>query len=177
MRSCILLLALSCVLFTGCQSSPVSVSGMNVQRMGLRDMADASTTVALEVTPDASVQSVQAKTKEIATAISAFLDDGKVSELTIPAITEALKKLVPVEYQFIVDLLIAQVQGVVLPVDKIGVNNVKRLKEVCIGLVIACDRYSLTERPVKAKAPTVPDTKAAVADFGANLKFEFSKRR
>ena len=177
MRSCILLLALSCVLFTGCQGSPVSVSGMNIQRMGLRDMADASTTVALEVTPDASVQNVQVKTKEIATAISAFLDDGKVSELTIPAITEALKKLVPVEYQFIVDLLIAQVQGVVLPVDKIGVNNVKRLKEVCIGLIIACDRYNLTERPVKAKALAVPDTKAAVADFGTNLKLEFSKRK
>lgn len=37
--------------------------------------------------------------------------------------------------------------GIEVPVDKIGGDNVRRVNAFCVGVITACERYKLADRP------------------------------
>lgn len=163
MRNIVFGLMAVCVL-SGCAFKP---SGMNGQRSAIRGLGDSAVTVSMDsIQSDADAAAVRVQVKEIALAVQAFLKDGKVADLTIPAITDQLRKLIPVDYQFLLDIMIAQIQGVTVNVDKIGPNNVERINSVCVGLINGCDLYGTQYRPVApvatvTMAAAIPDATAA----------------
>jgi hypothetical protein len=176
MRSYFLLPVLS-LLVMGCSLKP---SGMNSQRSYIRGGTDLAVTVSLDsIQSDAQAQVVKATVKDSALAISKFLKDGSVGDLTIAGLTAALKKIVPQDFYFVIDILLAQTQGVVLDVGQIGKNNVERLNSACLGMIIGCDLYDMQYRPVAAvvadispKAKSVVASKPVVTKFAARLKRE-----
>lgn len=173
---CIMLSAL--VLLVGCDFIKPSIKSMNIQRSGIRGSTDTATTVALEaIGSDTEAAQVKEKLKEVSLAIQLFLKEGKVSDLTLPEITQELEKIIPVQYRFLVDIAIAQIQGIVIDVDKIGVNNVERINSACVGIIRGCDLYDMKYRPVKEEAVVSTDRNFTVSDssvnqFGRNLKKE-----
>jgi len=155
MRNIVLVFAVVCFL-SGCAIKP---TGMNSQRSGLRGLGDASVTVSLDsIKNDADVSPVKTKVAEIAIAVQLFLKDGKLADLTIPEFTNVLRKLIPADYQFLFDIMIAQIQAVSVNIDKIGVNNIERINSVCVGLINGCKLYDMQYRPV-----TAPVAEAAAA--------------
>jgi len=162
-------LALSLVLTAGCEPP-----GMNVQRASLRGSGDISVSAALDaVKPAEKAAEVQQKTKEIAEAIRLFLKTGKVADLTIPEITTELEKIIPVNYRFLLEIAIAQIDGVTVPVQVIGTNNVRRIDSFCVGLINGCNEYSMDDRPPPNEAEVATRSlEAPEATFGRELKKE-----
>jgi len=197
MRNIVLMLVAVCFL-SGCAIKP---TGMNSQRSGLRGLGDASVTVSLDsIKNDADVGPVKTKVAEIAIAVQLFLKDGKLADLTIPEFTDVLRKLIPADYQFLFDIMIAQIQAVSVNIDKIGANNIERINSVCVGLIDGCKLYDMQYRPVTVPAPeaamavpeaiTLPEIVAAdksktikapassksIKEFGDRLKLEARKK-
>lgn len=106
------------------------------------------------------------------------MKDGKVADLTLPEFTDALRKLIPEDYRFLLDIALAQIQGMTVDVQKIGPDNIERVNSLCVGVLRGCDMYDLKYRPVtdevKAKAivKEVKEHGEAHARFGARLKKE-----
>lgn len=165
----------------GCQVQPPSGKSVNIQRSLIRSGGDCAVTVSLDViSDDAMVPEVQKKTKEICIAVQAFLQTGKVADLTIPEITGELRKLIPADYQFLFDILLAQIQGITVDTQKIGANNVERLNSVCVGVIRGCDLYDMKYRSVKnVGAPVARDVaskEAQLQAFGAKMRQEMKVR-
>jgi len=172
-----LLLSLVLCTTTGCITP--SIDSMNIQRSAIRGTGDTATSVALDsLANTAEVDAVKEKTKEIVLSVQLFLKDGKVADLTIPEITGELKKLIPEKYQFLLDIAIAQIQGMTVDVQKIGVDNVERINSVCVGILRGCDLYDISYRPVtdEAKAKQLIQGVRQYPEledrFGARLKKE-----
>lgn len=170
-------MALSLLVLVGCNMP--TYKSVNAQRSAIRGGGDIAATLSLDaVNTGEQAEAIAKKTEQICIAIDKFLGDGKVADLTIPEITGELRKLIPADYQFLFDMLIAQISGQTVPVQKIGANNIKRMKALCEGVIIGCNRYSVADRPVieaardlnKAAGPATP------AAFGAMLKAEMAKR-
>jgi len=138
----------SVVLLSACSFAGLSPSSMNIQRAGLRDTADMATTVALDATPVTDVEATQTKVKAITLSVQSFIKTGDVDSLTLKDLQDLLIRVVPEKYQYIATMLLSKVQGVNLPVDKLGANNIRRLDEICYGVLVACDKYSVADRPV-----------------------------
>ena len=138
-------LAVLCVFVTGCVTP--SFSSMNIQRSGIRSTGDMATTVALDSVLLSEADSTKVKTREIALAVQLFLKDGKVADLTIPEISSELKKIIPESYYFMLDILIAQIQGITVDTQVIGANNLERLNSVCVGVINSCNLYDVKYRP------------------------------
>jgi hypothetical protein len=169
------------VFVSGCVTP--SAKSMNIQRSGIRCVGDTATTVSLDsLATVAEVDAVKPKIKEIAMAVQLFLKDGKVADLTIPEITQELRKLIPEQYRFLLDILIAQIQGITVDVQKIGANNVERINSVCVGVLHGCDLYDVKYRPVTAFASDKQMVKAVNTSgipeqkFGVRLKKEMGVR-
>lgn len=170
-------LVLAGVLCVGCITP--SIKSMNIQRSGIRCTGDTATTVSLDSLPStAEVETVKPKIKEIAMAIQLFLKDGKVADLTIPELTSALSKLVPPDYRFLLDIALAQIEGITVDTQKIGANNVERINSLCVGVIRGCNLYDAKYRPVTdaEKTRTVVRDTAVAARFGARLKKEMGVR-
>jgi hypothetical protein len=179
MRTQMLVAAMLCLFSVGCIAP--SYKSLNIQRSAIRGAADASVTVSLDCTDTADQAVAIAKTTaQITAAVDKFLSDGKVGDLTIPEITGKLRELIPPDYQFIFDMLIAQVSGQTVPVGKIGANNIKRLQAVCSGILEGCASYKAEDRPVPA--PTARDFNrapsgiATMKQFGEKIRAEMAKR-
>jgi len=165
-------LILVMVLCAGCIKP--SVKSMNIQRSGIRCVGDTATTVSLDsLASDAEVNVVKPKVKEIALAVQLFLKDGKIADLTLPEFTDELRKLITEDYRFLLDIALAQIQGMTVDVQKIGANNLERINSVCVGVIRGCDLYDLKYRPVTDEAKTKALPRDGVeARFGARLKKE-----
>jgi len=154
-----------------------SYKSMNIQRSGIRCTGDTATTIALDsLSSAAEADSVRMKVKEVALVVQSLLKDGKVSALTVPEVTQALEKLVPENYRFLLDIALSQIEGITLPTQKVGTDNVERINSVCVGVIQGCDLYDVKYRPVpattaKALAPVVIKG-TAESRFGACLKKE-----
>lgn len=166
------LLLVMCLLAEGCVLGP---KAMNSQRSAIRGLGDTAVTASLDfIKNDASAEAVRVKTKEVAIAVQLFLKDGKVADLTLPEFTESLRKIIPVEYQFLFDIMMAQIQGITVDVGVIGADNVERVNSMCVGLLRGCDLYVAKYRPVTEVVRALENKKAsdakAVASFGVTLK-------
>ena len=133
----------------GCSWSNLSASSMNLQRAGIRTAADMAVTVTLDAASDMEVEKRLIKTRAIAVSIETFLKTGDFNKTTMDEFVNLCRRVVPVDYQYIVDFLMRYTTDVSLPVDKLGEKNIRRLEEACAGMIVACDRYVLTDRPVK----------------------------
>lgn len=155
-----------------------TVKGMNIQRSGIRCVGDTVTTVSLDsLATDAEVNTVKPKLKELAMALQLFLKDGKVADLTLPEFTDALRKMIPEDYRFFLDIALAQIQGLTVDVQKIGADNLERINSLCIGVLRGCDLYDLKYRPVTNEVKTkalvsVKASDGAPTRFGVRLKKE-----
>ena len=172
------MLALVVLISTGCSFRP---SGMNSQRSALRGLGDSAVTVSLDsIQNDITAEATKKKVKEVAIAVQLFLKDGKLADLTLPEFTEALRKLVPEDYKFLFDILIAQVQSVQIPIGAIGANNIERINSACVGLIFGCDLYDMKYRLVQSQPATVDKAVVPpaekVAAFGKRLKREMRVR-
>ena len=166
-------LGLLCI---GC--TRVSVKSLNIQKVVCRSIADSGTTVIFETLDADKVMVVKNKTEEIAKEIMEFLDKGDVPLLTVTSLTVELRKKIPSDYSFVLDLLVSQISGIKVDIDSIGVNNVKRLKAACLGIIWACANYSMEDRP-KTTESTIDDTDVTEIDikvFGDCLTKEVNNK-
>jgi len=163
----LLVVLASMFLVTGCEPP-----GMNPQRAALRGSGDISINTTLDLVPAEQAPAIQEKTKEIAEAMRLFLKTGKVADLTIPEVTEALEKIIPERYRFLLEIALAQIEGVTLPVDVIGINNVRRIDALCVGLITGCNEYDMNDRPPpnETEATATRSVEDPVAIFGRELK-------
>lgn len=119
----------------------------NMQRANIRSVGDTSITASLDAVDDPNdALVIRDQTKTITKAVQSFINRGHMSELTIPEITVKLEKLVPTEYSSIVTFLMSKVQGINVNTQVIGVNNIRRLDAACIGIILACEQYSVEDR-------------------------------
>ena len=161
----------------GCISP--SVKSMNIQRSGIRCTGDTATTVSLDaLANDAEVAAIKQKIKEVALAVQLFLKNGKVAELTLPEFTDELRKWIPEDYRFLLDIALAQLQGITVDTQKIGADNLERVNSLCVGVIRGCDLYDIKYRPVtdeeKARVlvAEVREHGTVTARFGARMKKE-----
>ena len=176
MNKCIFA-AVLLVFASGCITP--SIKSMNIQRSGIRCVGDTATTISFDaLSTDAEVNTVKLKVKEIAMAVQLFLKDGKVADLTLPEFTDALRKLIPENYRFLLDIALAQIQGMTVDVQKIGADNLERVNSVCVGVLRGCDLYDIKYRPVtngenvKSLSPSAKTSGSAEERFGVRLKKE-----
>lgn len=129
---------------------------MNLQRSALRGAGDTAVTVILDSSSDSSYKESLTKIKGIAEAILKFLEDGKVANLTRSQIGVEITKLVPAKYKGWADQLLAAASGTVVDVDKIekiGVNNIARLKAFLKGTLSGTNEYKEADRPPEPELP------------------------
>ncbi len=150
----ILLLLMCLVLVVGC------VPSMNIQRAGLRSAGDLGVTACLDAVPAEAAGPLKAEIESIAESILVFLDTGAVAALTHSELRTKLEELVPVKYRSYFDAVLSAVSDRSVDVDKIGANNVKRLRAGAVGIVAGCTRYDKEDRPAEtednASAEPVP---------------------
>lgn len=120
---------------------------LNVERCSLRSVGDMGVTGTLDVAADTVASVEKEKVKEVAESVRLFLRTGKVADLDIATLQTALDKIVPVEYRWVVDALIAAIRDKTVPVGGIGADNVKRLDAICVGILAGCDSYDMSDRP------------------------------
>lgn len=135
------LAVLGFLLVVGC--TPPS---MNLQRSLLRDTGDSGITVLLDETPLEKVDATRAEVKDIGEAILKFLDTGKVYELTRSELAVELKKIVPEKYDVYYDMVMTAISEQQLDVDKIGQNNVARIRAAVVGALRANELYKKSDR-------------------------------
>lgn len=156
---------IACFSFCFCVGCTSFYKGMNTQRSALRGSGDISITSSLDAISTAeSAIEVKDKTVEIVEAIRRFLISGQVANLTIPELTTELEKLITekfgAKYCFLVDLLVAQISGITLDVDKIGTNNVRRIDSFCEGILNGCSKYLVSDRPTTDDSSETKNTKS-----------------
>lgn len=119
----------------------------NMQRANLRSVGDTSITASLDAVGDPNdALVIRDQTEAVTKAIQKFINSGSIADLTVPELTVQLEKIVPAEYVSIVTFLVSKVQGINVDTQVIGVNNVKRLNAACIGVILACEQYSIEDR-------------------------------
>ena len=124
--------------------------GLNFQRASLRGTGDMSTTAILEYTPEQDVTKKQAQIQKYAKELLEFIETGSVAKLPIADLERELKKLVPDEFDFLVDGAIGYIVSQTVDVSgAIGEDNVKRIKAGLIGVITGAEKYDLKDRPKK----------------------------
>lgn len=133
----------------GCQETSSSLAlTLNQQRSLLRATADNALTAYLDRTEDLeTLERRRLRAHGIAHQVKMFLKDGSVAELTRDELRAQLLRMVPSDYQLILDHLLAAVSSVhVDTAERIGENNVKRLASVCDGTTQATMQYIFEDR-------------------------------
>lgn len=134
------------LVLSGCDYCDLHYS-RNLQRSNLRSVGDTTITIALDAVGDSTESLlIRDQIKAITEAVRRFLYSGDVDELTIPELTSKLYEIVPPEYSFIVDFLLAKVQGMTVDVGIIGADNIRRIDAACIGIIMACNEYRVEDR-------------------------------
>jgi hypothetical protein len=178
MKKTIIVCLVAAFAMTGCIMP--NYKSLNAQRSAIRGTGDISVSLSLDsIENPATAESVAVDTKNITIAVDKFLQDGKVADLTIPEITGELRKIIPADYQFIYDLLIAQISTITVPTDVIGANNVKRMRALCAGIIVGCSEYDVADRPVPPNVATrtLVSKPEVIEQFGKQLKIESAKKR
>lgn len=160
----------------GCSWVKPSLRSLNIQRAAIRGTGDTGVSVALDALANkAEAEKVRVRTKDICLSVQLFLENGKVSELTIPEITKELEKLIPPAYHFLLEIAIAQIQGAVVDLDKIGADNIARINAACVGIIRGCDLYVMNDRPKTATelvaTRDINPEPTSVDRFGCRLKW------
>jgi hypothetical protein len=141
-----------CVCVSGCtvadfSSGTSSFTGVNVQRAALNSGGQIATAILLDQTSADKIDQRIAETKVVVEDIKVLLETGKIGSYTLSELQSALNKIVPVAYSAYTTQIVAAVSGfVTLPTDKIGDNNVARIKEVLNGIEYRCNVYDKTAR-------------------------------
>jgi hypothetical protein len=145
-----LVLALAC---SGCAvpsgsdvggSLPVS---MNVQRAVLNSGGQVATAALLDRTPLDQVDRKIADTKAIVAEVRKLLETGQIGDITLGQLQSALNRIVPLEYSIYSNQVLAAVSAfVTVPTDRLGKNNILRVREVLDGIELRCNVYDKTAR-------------------------------
>jgi len=136
----LLIFAVLGVLATGCKGP-----SMNTQRSALRGTGDVVATVLLERVDAAEVPAKQALALKVIAEVEKALDAEGVPELTLEKL-QALMDKVPGEYRPVADAIMKVVRGVKLPTDKLGSNNIKRIRAALKGLTSGINGYRIEDR-------------------------------
>jgi len=152
------------VLCSGCEfstsgSSSVLPVSMNVQRAVLHSGGQVATSALLDSSSIDKVDQRIADTKVIVNEIRQLLDTGKFGAMTLVELQSGLNKIVPAEYSIYSSQIVSAVSAfVTVPTDKLGENNILRIKEVLDGIELRCERYDktarLSDRSLSAPAKT-----------------------
>lgn len=125
-------------------------NAMNDQRAALRSGGDVGVTMSLDQVPEAELAGTQLIVKNTGEAILKFLDSGNVAELTRTDLQTKLNTLVPVKYQAYYSAALLVLGSQTVSVDKVGTDNVKRIKAAVIGVLRGNEAYDVKDRqPVK----------------------------
>jgi hypothetical protein len=156
-----------CLFVSGCtvadfSAGTSSFSGVNVQRAALNSGGQVATAILLDQTSADKVDQRIAETKIVVEDIRTLIDTGKIGSYTVSELQSALNKIIPVAYSAYTTQIVAAVSGfVTLPTDKIGDNNVARIKEVLNGIEYRCALYDKTARmTTRGIVPIRSSTKA-----------------
>lgn len=125
------------VFVAGCQQPT-----LNEQRSALRGSADFGSTE-LILRKKMTKEDV-AMMKEILNEIEKFINDGQVADLTTGALRTELDKIVAKyapKYQPVVAWVLAAVSGITVDTQKIGPDNVARIKAALMGAHTGCNQY------------------------------------
>ena len=142
MRKIRIALALAAVMVVvGCK--PPS---MNLQRSGIRAGTDLAITAALDASSAGKVDARKAKVKEVCDQLEALLDGGTVPDMALGAFEDLLKRVVPADLGKLRLVVMGALYGVKVPTDKIGANNVKRVRAAVNQARIAVDAYAMEDR-------------------------------
>lgn len=140
--------ALMLLVMSGC-GTPL---GLNFQRASLRGTSDMSTTAVLEYTPEKEVTKKQEQIKKYAQDLLNFIGTGQVAKLPVNDLERELKKIVPDEFDFLVDGVIGYIVSQTVDVSgAIGEDNVKRIKAGLIGIITGAEKYDLNDREKEAE--------------------------
>ena len=151
-----LILAASFILLAGC--APPS---LNIQRSVLRGTGDTAVTFVLDEVAEDKLDETSGKIKSIVEGVAKFLEDGKVANLTRSQLSTEILKIVPAKYKNWADQLLAVVSAQDITVDtakveKIGVNNVLRLKAFLKGALGGIKEHNKDHRPVEPAPAATP---------------------
>jgi hypothetical protein len=137
----VLLLAMGC--------SPKS---LNLQRSALRAAGDLAATEYLDLRDEKDVPSVKEDILEITGKLDRFSHDGSIKDLTKGKIAEELSELIPEDYRDFTDLILDFID-VDVETDKIGKNNLKRIRAALFGIIAGTNEYDVEDRPVEEDKP------------------------
>jgi len=132
----------------GCNMNDVgtTVTSKNMQMALLNSGGQVATVAAI----DSSGHKAQriTETKKIVVDVRKLVSEGEVGAITLGALQTQLNKIVPAKYHIYVMQIMAACNGVSVPTEKIGVDNIKRINEVLDGIQIRCERYEIAlEKP------------------------------
>jgi hypothetical protein len=156
------------VVLSGCSSSDFvssignTASSVNVQRAALNSGGQVAVAIVLDQTSSDKLDQRILETKAIVSDIRILLDSGKIGSYTLSELQIALNKIVPVSYAIYSTQIVSAVSGfLTLPTDRIGENNVVRIKEVLNGIEYRCSLYDKTARTTtRGAVPSRSSTKA-----------------
>jgi hypothetical protein len=146
---------LASVLLAGC--TPPS---MNEQRSALRAAGDVFTTIYLDDRAAADIPKRKSELKQLSEKLLEFLSDGNAAALTETKLKDGVLKLVPKGYRDMADNLLSSLskRKAEVKIDKIGQDNIDRLKAFLIGALLGIDKYNMDHRKKEPEqpAPTPP---------------------
>lgn len=143
MKTCVLLLcAFLCFALVGCSSSPLL--SMN-KRMAYADSgATLTAAVALDQVTTDKFDATKAEVIQVCEQLKKFLDDGLVVDLPINVAKQKIEEFLISKgwgaYIGLVEVSFAWIDMQVLPVDKIGPNNVAVIKAGLDGVIRQAQR-------------------------------------
>jgi len=136
---------ISSVLMIGCEAP--NLGGLNVQGSAINGGGQVTVAAILDNRPISDVPKDIAQIKEIVKEIRKFLETGKVSDLTMGEFKNAIDKLIPVQYRPYFNGILAAVSNITVPTDKIGPDNLYRIKEALDGIDYRVNRYNIDYHP------------------------------
>jgi len=135
------------VLLVGCEMPDVNVTGLNVQRSAIHGSGQVGVAAILDNRPTVEVPNDIKAIKETVKEIRKFLETGNVADLTMGEFRKALDKLIPEKYQPYFNAILAAVSNIHVDTQKVGKDNLKRIKAALNGIEYRADNYDLEDHP------------------------------
>jgi len=129
------------LLFSGC----ATVSSLNVQRSALRSAGDLSATLILETQSAEEIVDQHEAMVDALTRVDQFLSSGECADLPLSHL-EQIKQCIPAKFHGLVDAAIASVQSKQVDPEKLGQNNVERIRAYLKGSLMGIQEYRVEDR-------------------------------